>query len=50
MPPRPRFDRRAVRLLGWVLAMNAMTILAAVTLGEGAREATARFALWCGLG
>ncbi len=49
-PSRLRFDRRAVRLLGWALAVNAMTLLAAVTLGESAREATARFALWCGLG
>ena len=47
---RPRFDRRAVRLLGWALAVNAMTLPAAVTLGEGVREATARLALWCGLG
>ncbi len=47
---RPRHDRRTVRLVGWVLAINAMTLLAAVTLGESAREATARFALWCGLG
>ncbi len=50
MPPRPRFDRRAVRLLGWVLAVNAMTFLAAVTLGESAHAATERFAMWCGLG
>ena len=42
--------RQLVRLLGWVVAVNTVTLLVAVSLGGAAREATQRLVLWCGLG
>ena len=42
--------RHLVRLLGWALAVNVLTLLAAASLSPAARDATQRLALWCGLG
>ena len=50
MPSRLLPDRRVVRLVGWVLATNAIGALFAVTLGGTAREAVQRLALFCRLG
>jgi hypothetical protein len=42
-------DRHAVRLTGWVLAANALALLAAVALGGSVSEAARHAALFCGL-
>ena len=41
---------RVARILGWVMALNALALLGAATLPAPVREAAGRFALWCGLG
>ncbi|MEI7925789.1 MAG: hypothetical protein WCI61_06340 [Chloroflexota bacterium] len=41
---------RVARILGWVVALNALAILGATALPVPVREAAGRFALWCGLG
>ena len=49
-PYRRLPSRQMVRLVGWLLAVNAVGVLVAVTLGGTARDAVQRFALFCGLG
>ena len=43
-------ERHTVRLVGWVLAANAVGLLVAVTLAGPARDAVQRLALLCGVG
>lgn len=40
---------RAMRLAGWILAANALALLAAVSLGGSASEAARQVLLFCGL-
>jgi hypothetical protein len=57
MSPSPHEAPRssaAARLLGWFVAVNALSILAALVLqssaAEGASGAARQVAIWCGLG
>jgi hypothetical protein len=57
MSPSPHEAPRssaAARLLGWFVAANALSILAALVLqssaAEGASGAARQVAIWCGLG
>jgi hypothetical protein len=39
-----------LRILGWLLAANAVGLLIAVASGASVAEATQQFAGWCGIG
>ncbi len=41
-------ERRTLRLTGWVLAVNAIGMLAALALGEPAGDVARGLALLCG--
>ncbi len=41
---------RVARILGWVVAANALAILGVTALPTPVREAAGRLALWCRLG
>lgn len=49
-PARGEGGRRAARLAGWLVAANALVLLAAGSLPAPVREAAGQFAAWCGIG
>lgn len=47
---RAVLGRPGVRLLGWLLAANALALLVAASVAPSVRDAAQRLVLLCGLG